>query len=154
MATFEELDAKIQTFPGGFTGGGGVSEAEIDNLGAELGFKIRGTFRQFLKKFGWIDIAYSEIFGLGEGVPDHLELKGMTLSERSQMHPSLAPNLLPFFNDGGGNLYCLDLAGSDVEPPVVLWLHDLSAEQAPEPASVSFASWLADELAEREDDFR
>lgn len=152
MATFEELEAKIRAFPGGFTSGGGALQAEIDAAAGELEFQIRGGYRRFLQTFGWLEIAYDEVWGLGGDVPGHLQLQRLTESERAEMRPRLARHLLPFSNDGAGNLYCLDMIAPRDEPPVVLWLHEHAEDQAPEPAAASFADWAIERLDMRLDD--
>ena len=145
---FAELERLIFAFLGGYESGGGSAPAEIEDAERVLGIRVVGSYRKFLSRFGWIGIGPTEIFGLGRDVPSYLDLVKMTLSERSEMSPPLTHRLLPFFNDGFGNLYCLDTSSSpEGENAVVFWNHELDARQTPEFVSRSFAEWLAGELA-------
>ena len=144
---FAELERLIVAFPGGHESGSGNAPVEIENAEQVLGIRVAGSYRDFLRRFGWIGIGPTEIYGLGRDVPPYLDLVKMTLSERSEMSPTLAHRLLPFFNDGFGNLYCLDTSNApEGENAVVFWNHELDTGQTPEFVSQSFAEWLAGEL--------
>src|SRR5882757_10057180 len=88
--------------------GHGVVESEIVRAESRLQIRINGEYRTFLQTYGWGGVGSVEVFGLGSDVPQFLDLVRVTESERTEMHPRLAPHLLPVMNDGGGNLYCLD----------------------------------------------
>lgn len=144
---FAALEQRILAFPERFTSGKGAAVAEIEDAEHQLGLKITGGYREFLLRFGWMDIGLVELFGIGEDIPPYLNLVIVTLSERSEMRPNLALMLLPFHNDGFGNLYCLDMAASvGDEHPVVFWNHECGSGQIPEPVSNSFAEWLSAEI--------
>src|SRR5207247_2644874 len=95
--------------------------AEIVEAEDLLGVAIPPSFGSFLRDFGWISAGPWEIFGLGNDVPHWLALVSITISERTEAHRPLPHHLLPFVNDGGGNLYCLDTAQvtENEEAPVV-----------------------------------
>jgi hypothetical protein len=61
-----------------------------------------------LERFGCLQVDSIEIYGIGAGVPKHMDLVGITESERTEMHPRLRYDLVTIMNDGFGNLYCLD----------------------------------------------
>jgi hypothetical protein len=144
---FTDLERRISSFASGYTAGAGATDLEIGNAEHVLGVTISGTYRAFLLKFGWIEIGSVELFGVGKDVPEHLNLTKITLSERSEMRPNLNHSLIPVFNDGGGNLYCIDTAVSVLgENPVVFWDHDRNSDQIPDPISPSFADWLFGEI--------
>lgn len=148
--TFGDLEKQILAFPRGYVSGVGVTDIDIKGAEGVLGLKINGSYRLFLLRFGWIDIATMELFGLGKDVPPYLNLVTITLSERSEAHPALSPLLLPVFNDGGGNLYCLDSSTENLdEYPVVFWDHELGPSQKPDFVSSSFSEWLSEEIGQR-----
>jgi hypothetical protein len=120
----------------------GAREVEITEAERALSIAIRGSYREFLLKFGWGGCHSFEIYGLGEDVPQYLNLVGITRSERTEMEPALPPYLLPVMNDGGGNLYCVDTRSAPGEPPVVLWLHDESIDQVPTIQGSTFVAWF------------
>lgn len=128
--------------------GHGATEAEVETAETRLGLQIVGGYRQFLRTFGWGGVADLELHGLGADVPPFLDLTRMTLSEREEMGPPLRRTLLPLMNDGGGNLYCLDLA-SPGEPPVVFWDHEAGATQSPRRVAEDFVSWFGSEARAR-----
>lgn len=127
--------------------GTGASEAEIASAEKGLGIQFCGHYREFLLSYGWIRLGTIEVFGLGADVPKHLDLLDITTDERREMNPPLAHFLVPVFNDGSGNLYCVNTAsGNSVEPPMVFWDHELGGDQSLEPVGSSFGEWLLDWL--------
>ena len=131
--------------------GSGVSEEEIVNAEKALGISIRGSFRSFLREFGWACPKTIELYGLGKDLPRaYLDLVSTTVSERTEMQPNIPHDLLPLMNDGYGNQYCLDLRHSDGEPEVVFWNHDHGSEQVPEVRAKNYIDWL-DEMLDREE---
>lgn len=53
--------------------GGGVSEGAVDAAEKELGVRFPPDLKQYLSRFGHIEVGHFEFFGLGDGIPDHLE---------------------------------------------------------------------------------
>lgn len=128
--------------------GQGASEEQLVAAERELGLKISGGYRKFLKRFGWLGIGPTEVYGLGTGVPKHMDLVNITLSERTEMRPRLRQSLIPLMNDGGGNLFCIDATSVEGESqPVVFWDHDLDVDQTPEQVAPSFEDWLHERLS-------
>ena len=146
MPSYSELASRLLGF-GCRDLGSGVSEAEIADAENELELRIEGSYRQFLKQFGWGGVEHLELYGIGG--PAHLDLVRVTRSERSEMVPPLPAYLLPVMNDGGGNLFCLDttIAG---EPPIVFWDHTGGADQVVDVEGDSFSSWLWEQLNDLE----
>jgi hypothetical protein len=138
---FETLAHLLISFPENSLGSG-ATEEEIQRAERDLGLRIFGAYREFLRRFGWGGVEDFELYGLGTGVPSHLNLVNITQSERSEMEPHLPRDLLPIMNDGGGNLYCLNTCTGTNEPAIVSWYHDLGYEQTPELVSEDFASWV------------
>lgn len=127
--------------------GRGATEQEIRDAESQLGLKIAGDYREFLRDFGWGGVQHLELYGLGGDVPYHLDLVEITTSERSETEVRLQNHLIPIMNDGGGNLYCLNI-GEDEEPKIVFWDHTGSSDQVLEIEGESFSAWLLDEIAE------
>ncbi|WP_437523836.1 SMI1/KNR4 family protein [Sorangium sp. So ce726] len=120
--------------------GRGATDSEIVAAERQLGIKLSGEFREFLKIYGWGGILSVELHGLGSDVPSHLDLVRIAESERGEMSPRLPEHLVPIMNDGGGNIYCLD-ARFD-EPSVVLWDHEAGEDQEPSVEGARFGEWL------------
>jgi cell wall assembly regulator SMI1 len=143
--TFDQLRERLQSH--GAHALDGASEEDIQQAEAKLGVVFAGSYRQFLKEFGWADVGHLELYGLGREVPPYLDLVKVTLSERSEMEPPLPTRLVPVMNDGGGNLYCLDLRNEQIaEPPVVFWDHTRGRNQEPDQVAASFTKWMLKEL--------
>lgn len=131
--------------------GSGATADQIAAAERVLGIAFPRVYQQFLSELGWAKVYYDEIFGLGDTVPQHLDLVRVTQSERNEFRPYLPVHLIPLVNDGLGNHYCLDtsrVSGSDC--PVVFWdhEHELAEDQVPEDESPTFAEWLEDRLRE------
>lgn len=149
--TFEDLERQIVSVKDDDEGevGSGASEETIADAERLLGCRIGGGYRLFLLRFGWARLFSLEVYGLGADAPDYLDLIRITLSERTEMHPTLPPALLPLLNDGAGNLFCLDTANSNEgESQVVLWVHDRAADQTPVKVGGAFVDWLSKEIVE------
>ncbi len=122
--------------------GEGCSEEVIRDAEESLGLRIQGSYRSFLRKYGWLCVGSFEFYGI-EGPPDHLELVKMTRLARKDLE--LPSFLLPFLDDGAGSLMCLDTRQSP-EPPVVFWDHESGEDQDLDEESNSFAEWVLEEL--------
>lgn len=145
--TFDALAEQLERNPDS-SRGQGVADEQIDAASTELSVTLTGGYRLFLRRFGWVVLGSTEIFGLGGDVPSYLSLTAMTRSERQEAHPALPTHLVPLMNDGGGNLYCLDVRVPG-EPPVVFWDHEAGTEQEPVSVAEDFVIWLSSRL-ERE----
>lgn len=141
MIPFSYLAARIRATEG-ISFGSGVSDVEIETASRELGVPIKGSYRAFLRTFGWASLPYTEVYGLGEGMPyAGLELVRVTKQERTEAYPLTPHHLLPVENDGSGDLYCLDTRVS-VDPPVVFWGHERGDHQVPEVVAGDFSTYL------------
>lgn len=126
--------------------GNGALDEEIRAAEASLGV-LPDDYRRFLREFGWIGVGSDEIFGLGSGVPEYLNVVSVTLEERAE--GGLPERLVAVMNDGGGNLSCLDcgeLDEADVAP-MVLWDHELGPSEGTESIAPSFSHWLVGRLS-------
>lgn len=123
--------------------GSGASEAEIEAAAHELGVPIVGSYRAFLRTFGWASLPYTEVYGLVEIDSDYryLELVDVTKQERTQAYPLTPHHLLPVENNGAGDLYCLDTRVRG-EPPVVFWGHERGDDQVPEHETDDFSTYV------------
>lgn len=131
--------------------GEGVTEAEILEAEMQIGAFPR-DYRHYLKEFGWVAIGHYEVYGLGRGIPDYLDVVRMTLVERQEPAVPMPDGYICVMNDGGGNLLCFDSSGVIAESrdstPIRLWDHELGVDQAPEFVADSFADWLMHLLRE------
>lgn len=139
---FDLLGRRLATTPACKVGRGASSRAVAD-AEAVLGVVFPPSLREYLTRFGWVEMADREFFGLGDGVPQFLELVRITTSERTEAGAPLPRSLIPLLNDGGGNLYCVVATpGSSNDGMVVLWDHEQGAEQVPEVCAADLESWL------------
>ena len=58
-----------------------------------LNLQIVGSYREFLRRFGWGGVEHIELFGLGASAPEYLHLEKITMSERTEMAPPLKHSL-------------------------------------------------------------
>ncbi|MFO1130939.1 MAG: SMI1/KNR4 family protein [Hyphomicrobiales bacterium] len=133
----------LEDFPGEFQLGAGAGKEDIAACERALGVTFAGSFADYLKTYGWLSFGAHEVFGLGSGIAPWQRLTENNLSERQDARPPLPPFLVTFYNDGFGNQHCLDtretVAG---EHRIVLWNHELGADQSPGLLAPSFADWL------------
>ncbi len=127
----------------GIERGDGVTAAEISSAETELGLTIPPDYRLFLQKIGWLGIAGQEIWGLGPDLPPYIHLVAATKSWRANEMMGLPAHVLPFEEDGGGNLLVLDcsLVGISASP-VFFWDHEVGPGQQPD----AFCESLAEQL--------
>jgi hypothetical protein len=119
--------------------GGPAGDDEIAAAEAVLG-RLPPGYARFVREFGWID-GQLEVFGIGVGVPHHLDVVGATLSERNELLPGLPDGYVAIAGDGAGNVYCVKTG--DSEPRVFLRNHELGREEANlEEEATDFATWL------------
>lgn len=146
MKHFDKIVDGLRSFKTTETGCG-IDEDEIFRVEKTLDIKITGSYRKFLRKYGWVAVECIEIFGLGADVPKHLNIEKITHSERFDMVPSLDRSLLPLMNDGSGNFYCLNCQNTNSdENTVVFWDHEKDSNQKLELVEVSFSKWFCSEL--------
>jgi hypothetical protein len=125
-ARLEDLDAAL---------GGGASEAEISAAQEALGVELPADFKNFLAEVGWVEVGDLSIAGLGQGVPEDLDLVPIA---RAAWEAKIPGDLLPVADDGGGDFLFLELAGGRM----VYLANSVREELAP-----SFSVWLEEELA-------
>ena len=117
-----------------------VTPLEVSEAETQLGTPFPTDYRMFLTEFGSLSIAHYQIYGLGAGIDDNLDVVKMTLEERADY--MLPADLVAVMNDGGGNLICLDVGDMDDEIcGVVTHWHD---SRTTEPRAPSFSDFLYD----------
>lgn len=127
--------------------GSGATRAQIAAAEQELGVTLPASYKTFLETFGWGDVGYKQIYGLGDGVPEYQNVVKSTYDERHEVEPPMRHDLVPLANDGFGNHNCLDTSKLvDGECPVVFWNHELGSDQEPELVVATFAAWLEEAL--------
>lgn len=138
----EALEIRLRTYRHQDLGSG-TDEDGIRLAERTLGVRLPNSYKSFLRRFGWGGVEHFEIFGLGRGVPEYLNLVKITISERNVMSPGIPSHLVPVMNDGFGNHYCLDTSrfkGNECQ--VVFWNHELPCNQVPTFAAECFEEWL------------
>lgn len=128
--------------------GEGAPDEAIDLAETELEVTFSPDVREYLRRFGHVAVGHLEFFGLGRGTPEYLDVVKVTISERTEGGCPLPNQLLPVLNDGGGNLYCADLAPGKNTSDIVLWDHEAGPNQVPEPIASSFEAWFLDMVRE------
>jgi cell wall assembly regulator SMI1 len=129
--------------------GAGATDREIAEAEHTLDVHFPKSYRAFLSRFGWAQIYYDTLYGLGPDVPRGYALVRNALSERYEAHPLIPHHLVPIMNDGAGNNYCLNTSNlHGGECPVVFWDHEHEdgPNQAPQQVSPSFDQWLIDRI--------
>jgi hypothetical protein len=127
--------------------GGGVFLQEIVRTEEKLSVQLPGSYKAFLNEFGWAVIGHYEVFGLGQDVPDYMNVIAVTYDERFVADNPLPFHLIPILNDGAGNLHCLDTRQFvQDECPVVFWDHELGVNQEPDRWADNFAMWLNERI--------
>lgn len=115
-----------------------------------LGVQFPKDYITFLRKYGWARLMYDEMYGVGESVPDHLNLITNTVRERTDFRPFMPKYLVPVLGDGAGNHFCLDLSKVGSEScPVVFWDHDEVESQSPKTVGPSFSDWIVEYVIEQ-----
>lgn len=102
---------------------GPLAENIISDAEAELGVSFPPMFREYLLRFGQLQIGSQEIYGLmGEGLPGGAIPDFLWLTKDLRSSATLPLSYLPLADVGDGRLYVLDLSQLDeaAEPPVLL----------------------------------
>lgn len=145
---FDLLEQRIAATPGCKVGNG-ASRSAVAEAEAALGVTFPSALREYLVRFGWVEFADKELFGLGEGVPHFLDIVRLTTTERTEAGAPLPPSLIPLLNDGRGNLSCIVANPGAVEDgSIVLWDHERGPAQEPEVCAPDLESWLESILDE------
>lgn len=124
--------------------GGGASMAEIRAAEERLRVTFPAVLTDYLRRFGWLSVGTEDYYGLGASVPSHLSLVENAVWEREDAGCPVLDNLIPIYNDGYGNLACVDVA--DKHGRVAFWDHDRGPEQEPDEVAESLDAWIADQI--------
>jgi cell wall assembly regulator SMI1 len=147
--TVEELEQRLRA-RNDVAIGTGAPEVDIENAERSLGVTFPDALREYLRRFGHLELGHFELYGLGSKLPKYLQLVAMTVSERTESGCPLRHELVPILNDGGGNLYCIDTHPPDAGR-VVFWDHTEGPDQDPEEHSGSLPDWLGELLDDLDD---
>ena len=129
---------------GDATFGAGASAAAIKEAEQRLGVTFPAVLTDYLRRFGWLAVGSEEFYGLGADLPSHLSLVDNTVWEREQSGCPVPHNLIPIYNDGFGNLACVD--ANSAPGRVAFWDHDRGEDQEPDEVAGSLDVWLADQI--------
>lgn len=127
--------------------GEGVADYAIDLAETQLGLVFPPDLREYLRRFGHVEVGHLEFFGLGLEIPNYRDIVQVTNSERTEAGCPLRKQLIPILNDGGGNLYCALAAGENAAG-IVLWDHEAGPKQDPVPIAPSMETWFLDLVRE------
>lgn len=128
-------------------------EQLIDSAENRLGLHFPPSYRRFLLEYGAGSFGSSEVYGVIDANFDHSSVPNgvwYTLSERRESSLPLA--MFVIFNDGSGELFCLDCAATQAggEAPVVRFQPGVAAGvQSRESIAADFGCFLLD-LVQRE----
>jgi cell wall assembly regulator SMI1 len=142
----DELE-RILRFRDDIAIGRGVTDEIVHTAEEALNVTFPSDLKDYLKRFGHIEVGHFELFGLGEEIPQYLDIVRVTKSERTESGCPLPANLVPLLNDGGGNLYCVSV--SDEQPGrIVFWDHEVGPKQEPELHAACLEEWMIGLLRE------
>lgn len=127
-----------------------ILDSRIEHLESEIGYQLPEDFKYILKKHNGITLAGTEIFGLSP------ELRGGSLDmiykfEHFEVENPMPKNFFPFFPDGQGNHYCLDLSKMENGIcPVIFWQWDFEYENIEdvEVCNDNFVDWIDEVMIE------
>jgi SMI1-KNR4 cell-wall len=139
------MENKLQLlFPSLVLGGGlAVSDIQIANAEYLLNIKFPADYFEYLKIFGWLEVDHYEFFGLGENIPKFLNLE--LIAPQEWETGDLSKNLLPIWNNGGGDLYCIDLKLSDKKVSTISVFSN--GDRQSEIVEIGFEKWLTKMLS-------
>lgn len=145
--------------------GKGVPRAkDLDRLEADLGLRLPEDYRRFQLLYGatmvaadddiWPDASEGEvgpywtfkkgfiILGLGNGAPEHLDIRAVTREFHEEWHEALLGNLFPFFcHVDDADFHCFD-----EQRRIVFWDHEVP--NLAEPVGLSFDEFLLQQTQE------
>ena len=148
--TFDELDGTLRARSDAVVGAG-VGQAAVSGAERALGVSFPPALREYLLRFGHLELGHFELFGLGHDLPDYLHIVKMTLSERTDTEYPVRDDLIPLLNDGGGNLYCI-ATREDEAGTIVFWDHAGGNGQEADPHASSFTEWVVELLEDLDDE--
>jgi cell wall assembly regulator SMI1 len=124
-----------------FEGGAGASVEEVASLESKLAIRLPRDYRVYLNEFGWLEVDHYEFFGIGVDIPSYLNLQLVVPEEWSA---GLPKTLLPIWNNGGGDLDCIDLRSSGDDVSTIVCYRHATAEI--EFVASDVKSWLCEKL--------
>lgn len=127
--------------------GRGVTDEAVHAAEEALEVPFPPDLKDYLKRFGHIEVGHFELFGLGEETPEYLDIVRVTKSERTESGCPLPVNLVPLLNDGGGNLYCVAVSDNQAGS-IVLWDHEAGPRQEPDRYASCLEEWVLGLLQE------
>ncbi len=86
---------------------GGCTDSDIKKSELQLAVSYPADYSEYLLDFGWLSVEHYEFFGLGKGIPDFLNINLVAHDEWESY--GLDKRFLPIWNNGGGNLDCINL---------------------------------------------
>lgn len=104
-----DLDAVVESaVVSGVEVGLGVSDGEIVEAERMIG-AFPDSYRRFLLRCGWMRHGNQTVNGLGEDVPDELDVIAATLRQRNDIVPRLPDDLIVITEEKWGSVQCLPI---------------------------------------------
>src|SRR5262245_54616566 len=130
--SLKEFGRLRHQFPDRIAVGNCATLDEIREAERTLGVTFSLSYLRFVALYGWAEIDSSEVYGLGAGIPEYLNVVHCTIREREDAEPEMPHHLIPIMNDGSGNHYCLDSSrvSANDEMPIVFWDHESPAGES------------------------
>ena len=132
---------------------GHYSDEEVESAEKILNIKFPKSYREFLKKYGSVEVRSLEIMGLSR---DNYQNSGygdvvwVTLNDRGNF--SQPNHIIKLEHLGDGSYYALDLSqmNNDNECPVVVWpIGGYEMTPVLEVVAPDFGTWFLDMVKER-----
>lgn len=135
----------------------GCSFTAIENLEAQLNFKLPDDFKQFLGQSNGARILYEEIYGI-DTTNDARDLYANYKFETENSENPIPRHFLPIYPNGRGDHYCIDLTSFSNDAKlstIIFWQHDYhyNNNESPEITSNSFTEFLEDLLNDLNEEY-
>ncbi|MGY8768088.1 MAG: SMI1/KNR4 family protein [Pirellulales bacterium] len=113
---------------------GSVLSSDVDLAESKLQVSFPSQYRDFIEKFGTVEVGSESIFGLG-GL-QYLDVVTVTEHLRSKKESQFPLHLIPIRSDGFGNYDCINTILSDA---IIEWSHEDNSEKM---LAKNFQDWL------------
>jgi hypothetical protein len=120
----------------------GASEEEIASAERELGAALPGDYREFVRRWGWAELGYNDVLGLGPDADTGTSAvyNTTTMCDPEEEDGSWPSAHIVIYNVGNGDVcYLRTPQPYRGRVPVVRWDHELGEHTV---CALSFEEWL------------